>query len=93
MKQLREIIYMKYYMDRHLRFWVTAEYQNTKHRYPNLTRSEVIRGILSELESAGYASRYIRKDNKLGWRATDEMREDLFKQEQDAIFRRAGLYQ
>ena len=80
-------------MDRHLRFWVTAEYRNTKHRYPNLTRSEVIRGILSELESAGYARRYIRKDNKLGWRATDEMREDLFKQEQDAIFRRAGLYQ
>ena len=73
-------------MARNLRFWVGAEYQSTKHRYPNLKRSEIIAGILSKLESAGHASRYIRKDGKLGWRATDEMREDLFKQEQDAIY-------
>jgi hypothetical protein len=78
---------MKYHMDRHLRFWVKAEYRSTKHRYPNLKRSEVIAGILSQLESVGYASRYIRKDGKLGWRATDEMREELFKQEQAAIHR------
>jgi hypothetical protein len=73
-------------MDRALRFWVTAEYRSTKHRYPNLKRSEVIAGILAQLESVGHASRYLRKDGKLGWRATDEMREDLFKQEQDAIY-------
>lgn len=77
---------MKYHMDRSLRFWVRAEYKNTKHRYPNLKRSETIAGILSRLESAGYASRYLRRDGRLGWRATDEMREDLFKQEQDAIY-------
>jgi hypothetical protein len=71
---------------RQLRFWVKAEYRSTKHRYPNLKRSEIIGGIVSQLERAGHASRYIRKDGKLGWRATDEMREDLFKQEQDAIY-------
>lgn len=77
---------MKYYMDRNLRFWVKAEYHNIKHQYSALKRSEIIAGILSRLESAGHASRYLRKDGRLGWRATDEMREDLFKQEQDAIY-------
>jgi hypothetical protein len=77
---------MKYHMDRQLRFWVKAEYKSTKHLYPNLKRAEIIAGILSQLESTGHANRYIRKDRKLGWRATDEMREDLFKQEQNAIY-------
>ena len=63
---------MKFYMDRNLTFWVKSEYRNTKHRYPNLKRWEIIAGILSQLENVGYASRYIRKDGKLGWRATDE---------------------
>ena len=77
---------MKYYMDRALRFWVRAEYKSTKHRYQNLRRSQIIAGILSQLESVGHASRYLRKDGKLGWRTTEEMREDLFKQEQGAIY-------
>lgn len=77
---------MKYHMDRSLRFWVQAEYKSTKHRYSALKRSEIIRGILSKLESGGYASRYLRKDGKLGWRATEEMREELFKQEQNVIY-------
>jgi hypothetical protein len=77
---------MKYHMDRALRFWVKAEYQSTKHRYPALKGFEIIAGILSQLERAGHANRYLRKDGKLGWRATDEMREELFKQEQNAIY-------
>jgi hypothetical protein len=79
---------MQYQLSRELRFWVLAEYESTKHRYPNLKRSEIIAGILSQLESAGYASRFIRKDGKLGWRATDEMREDLFTREQKTILDR-----
>jgi hypothetical protein len=43
---------------------------------------------LGRLESGGYASRYFRKDGKLGWRATEEMREELLKQEQNAIYDR-----
>ncbi len=77
---------MKYYMDRSLKFWVEAEYENTKHKYSALRRSEIIGGILGRLQNEGYASRYLRKDGKLGWRATDEMREELFKQEQNAIY-------
>jgi hypothetical protein len=82
-----------YQMNRQLRFWVMAEYQNTKHRYPNLKRSEIIAGILSQLESTGYASRFMRKDGKLGWAATDEMREDLFTREQKIILDRIELNQ
>jgi hypothetical protein len=82
---------MKYQMSRELRFWVMAEYRSTKPRYPNLTRSEIIAGILSQLENVGYASRFMRKDGKLGWRATDEMREDLFTREQKTIFDRIDL--
>lgn len=77
---------MKYYMDRNLRFWVKAEYRTIKHQYSALKRSEIVRGILSKLESGGYASRYLRRDGQLGWRATEEMREELFKQEQNAIY-------
>jgi hypothetical protein len=79
---------MKYHMDRQLRFWVEAEYQNNKHRLPNLKRSEVIGGILAQLQNEGYASRFLRKDGEVGWRATDEMREDLFKREQNAAYDR-----
>lgn len=79
---------MKYHMSRSLNFWVEAEYENTKHKYSALSRSQLIRAILSRLQSEGYASRYLRKDGKLGFRATDEMREDLFKQEQKTIYSR-----
>jgi hypothetical protein len=77
---------MKYYMARSLKFWVEAEHETTKHKYSALSRSQIIAGILGRLENGGYASRYLRKDGKLGWRATDEMREELFKQEQKAIY-------
>jgi len=77
---------MKYYMDRSLKFWVEAEYERTKDKLSALRRSQIIGGILGQLENQGYASRYLRKDRKLGWRATDEMREELFKREQNAIY-------
>lgn len=77
---------MRYHIDRTLRFWVIAECRTNRHRYPNLKRAEIIAGILGRLEKEGYASRYLRRDGKLGWRATDEMREELFKQEQNAIY-------
>jgi hypothetical protein len=50
-----------------------------------LKPSEIVAGILCEFESVGHASRYARKDGKLGWRSTDKMREDLFEQEQEAL--------
>ncbi len=76
---------MKYYMDRTLRFWVNNKYHQIKGNLPYLRRSEIVAGILCEFESAGNASRFVRKDGKLAWRATDKIREDLYEQEQDAL--------
>jgi hypothetical protein len=72
-------------MDKTLRFWVENEYEMTKRRYPYLNQSEIIAGILYEFESVGHASRFVRKDGKIAWRATDKLREDLFEQELDAL--------
>ena len=40
---------------------------------------------LGDLEQKGHASRYLRKDGRIGWRATDKLREDLFERMQDAL--------
>lgn len=76
---------MKYPMDRTLRFEVDIEYERIKGRLPNLKPHEIVAGILSEFEGKGHASRYIRKDGRLGWRTTDKLREYLFELEQDAL--------
>jgi hypothetical protein len=76
---------MKYHMDKTLRFWVEHEYESRKSKYPNLSQSQIVAGILCNFESTGHARRFVRKDGKIGWRATDKMREDLFEQEQDAL--------
>jgi hypothetical protein len=76
---------MQYHMDKTLRFWVEHEAESTKRKFPNLSQSQLIASILCEFESAGHANRFVRKDGKIGWRATDKMREDLFEQEQAAL--------
>jgi hypothetical protein len=76
---------MKYLMDALLRFEVEIEYENVRDRYPKLKAQEIVAGILSKFEGRGHASRYVRKDGRIGWRATDKLRQDLFEQEQDAI--------
>lgn len=76
---------MKYPMDKTLSFEVEIRYDSNKAKYPNLRPREIVAGILSEFESEGHASRYVRKDGRIGWRATDKLREDLYEQEQDAI--------
>ena len=41
--------------------------------------------ILGDFASRGFASRYLRRDGKIGWRATNKMREDLFERMQEAL--------
>lgn len=76
---------MKFHMDKTLRFWVEHEYERSKREYPSLNQLQIIASILCEFENVGHASRFVRKDGKIAWRATDKMREDLFEQEQDAL--------
>jgi len=77
---------MKFHVgDKTLRFEVEIEYESVKDRYPNLKSWEIVAGILSKFESRGHASRYVRKDGRIGWRATEKLRQDLFEHEQEAI--------
>ncbi len=77
---------MKYHMDdKTLRFEVEIEYESIKNQYHNLKPHEIVAGILSRFEGRGHASRYVRKDGRIGWRATNKLREHLFEQEQEAI--------
>jgi hypothetical protein len=76
---------MKYPMDRTLRLAVEEVFEGQKAKYPNLSSRQIEASILQELEEIGHASRYVRNDGKIGWRATDKMREDLFERMQEAI--------
>ena len=82
---------MRYLMDETLRLTVEEVFEDRKARYPNLTSREVVSGILGEFERAGHASRYVRQDGKIGFRATDKLREDLFERMQEAIDEQADM--
>jgi hypothetical protein len=91
--QLRTLIYcneiitsiaqMKYRMCRTLRLSVETELGGIECQGAELI--QVVRDILRKYESTGLASRYLRRDGKVGWRATEKLREELFEQEQEAI--------
>ncbi len=72
-------------MDKTLRFWVELEYEHIKRTYPNLNQSQIIAGILCEREGRGHASRFVRKNGEIAWRATEKMRQDLRQEERDAL--------
>jgi hypothetical protein len=76
---------MKYQMDQALRLSVEEVFENRKARYPNLTSREVVASILGEFERAGHASRYVRQNGIVAFRATAKMREDLFERMQEAM--------
>ena len=82
---------MKYRMDKALELSVDEVFEDRKARYPNLTSREIVASILGELEKVGHASRYVRKDGRIGWRATDKMREDLFERMQEVMDEQADI--
>jgi len=76
---------MKVPMDKTLKLSVEEEFPSIKAKCPVLNSRQIIAIILVDFERAGHASRYLRKDGKIGWRATDKMREELFERMQEAI--------
>jgi len=76
---------MKVPMDNTLRLSVEEESKYLEGRYPTFNSRQIVALILGDFERRGFASRYLRKDGRIGWRATDKMREDLFERMQDAI--------
>jgi hypothetical protein len=76
---------MEYQMDQTLRLSVEEEFQHVRAKCPMLNSRQIIAIILGNFEKTGHVSRYLRKDGKIGWRATDKMRKDLFERMQEAI--------
>jgi hypothetical protein len=68
-----------------LRFWVEAEVSREASHHPDLPRLQLAAKVLSELEQAGDAMRYVRADGKIGWKATPRMLDRLADAERDAI--------
>lgn len=76
---------MKVPMDKTLKLSVEEEFTGLKAKCPNFNSRQITAIILGEFEKKGHASRYLRKDGRIGWRATDKMREDLFERMQEVI--------
>lgn len=76
---------MKVPMDKMLELSVEEEFRDREARFPNYSPRSIVALILGDFEKAGFASRYLRSDNKIGWRATQKLREDLFERCQEAI--------
>ena len=68
-----------------LRFWVEAEVSREASRHPDLPRLQLAAKVLSEMEQAGDAMRYVRADGKIGWKATQRMLVRLADGERDAL--------
>ncbi len=61
---------MKIRMDKTLRFWVDAAYENIKSDHPKLTKRQLIAQILHRYQERGDAMRYLDANGKIGWKAT-----------------------
>jgi hypothetical protein len=77
-------------MDRELRLSVDGELVARGSQLQGLSSRQAVAIILGGLEKIGYATRYVRKDGIIGWRATEKFRENLFQQMQEAIDEGAG---
>ena len=61
---------MKIRIDRPLRFWVDAVYENIKFDHPKLTKGQLIAQILHLYQERRDAMRYFDANGKIGWKAT-----------------------
>ena len=75
---------MKLRLSKTLKFWVNVACEQRKTRTPTKSKQALIAQVLREWEEAGEAMRYLRADGKIGWRATQQMRDGLADAERDA---------
>jgi len=61
---------MKFRMDKTLRFWVDAAYENIKSDHPKLTKRQLMAQILCRYQERGDAMRCLDANGKIGWKAT-----------------------
>lgn len=71
-------------LDRTLSLWIDVEMQIAKLQSPRASRTTLFRSVLLEFEERGLASRHLRSNGKINWRATPKMHEHLRDAELDA---------
>jgi hypothetical protein len=75
---------MNFRMSKVLRFWVDVEYEQSKNRASEHTRTELLAQILRKFEEAGEAMRYLNTKGKIAWKDTPGMLTRLADAEQEA---------
>ena len=75
---------MKLRLSKTLRFWVDIACEQRKRDAAGKSKQAVVAQVLHEWEEAGEATRYLRADGKIGWRATQQMLDGLADAERDA---------
>ena len=72
-------------MSKTLKFWVDVECEQRKARHVGKAKKALVAEVLGEFEQAGDATRYVRADGKIGWKATRRMLGRLADGERDAM--------
>jgi hypothetical protein len=75
---------MKLRISKTLKFWVEVACEQRKVRTPPKSKQSLIAEVLHEWEEAGEATRYLRADGKIAWKATPKMLERLADAKRDA---------
>jgi hypothetical protein len=76
---------MEFRMSKELKFWVDVECSNRQDsRGSRISKRDQIAQVLSEFEQAGDAMRYLRRDGRIGWKATPRMLDCLADGKRDA---------
>ena len=75
---------MKRRMEKTLKFWVDAAYEEIKRDHMNLTRRQLLAQILQQYERRGDAMRYLNEQGKIAWKATPRFLTMLADAERDA---------
>jgi len=76
---------MRRSLDRTLSLWIDVEVQIAKIHSPWTDKRTLLRSVLLEFEERGLASRHLRSDGKIGWRATPKMHGHIREAELDAV--------
>jgi hypothetical protein len=71
-------------LDKTLAFWLEVEVEFAKLHYPGTSRKALLNSVLVEFQERGFASRCVRSNGKIGWKATGRLHEYLRDQELDA---------
>lgn len=75
---------MKRRMEKTLKFWVDAAYEEIKRDHMNLTRRQLLAQILQQYERRGDAMRYLNEQGKIAWKASPRFLMMLADAERDA---------